>query len=91
MWRFTYDEKEMNLSSKELLSKKPVLGSRPPSCVNKCLNCNPCVATLVVPPRHQMTDLISFTSYDDHYGDNNHDSYYLLAWKCKCGDKLFQP
>lgn len=74
---------------KEMKDKKMMLGSRPPKCVNKCLSCNPCIATLVAPPRHQMKDGISVTSYD--YGYNNHDSYYLLAWKCKCGNKLFQP
>ncbi|KAK1434056.1 hypothetical protein QVD17_10974 [Tagetes erecta] len=62
---------------------KKILGSRPPGCVNKCVNCRPCEATLVIPP-HYMTV---------NYKDQSHwdDNYYLLAWKCKCGDKLFQP
>ncbi|KAI9161892.1 hypothetical protein LWI28_021794 [Acer negundo] len=29
-----------------------VLGSKPPGCVNKCLNCRPCTATLVIPSNH---------------------------------------
>ncbi|RVW84406.1 hypothetical protein CK203_040656 [Vitis vinifera] len=33
--------------------KKMVLGSKPPRCVNKCLNCRPCMATLVIPPRQR--------------------------------------
>ncbi|GKV35851.1 hypothetical protein SLEP1_g44058 [Rubroshorea leprosula] len=64
-----------------------VLGSKPPDCVNKCLNCKPCVATLVIPS--QFHKRMSFTAASRGEGDD--DSYYLLSWKCKCGDKLFQP
>ncbi|XP_057533928.1 EPIDERMAL PATTERNING FACTOR-like protein 8 [Amaranthus tricolor] len=80
------DEKEIKMSSQEMKSKKMVLGSRPPKCVNKCLSCNPCMTKLISPPRNQMKEQ---TSYD--YGANNHDNYYLLAWKCQCGNKFFQP
>ncbi|XWS19091.1 hypothetical protein CRYUN_Cryun32bG0101500 [Craigia yunnanensis] len=61
-----------------------VLGSKPPSCVNKCLSCRPCMATLVI-PSHQWKNLKA-----TYHGDED-DNYYLLSWKCKCGDKLFQP
>ncbi|CAO2815260.1 unnamed protein product [Amaranthus hypochondriacus] len=81
------DEKEIKMSSQEMKSKKMVLGSRPPKCVNKCLSCNPCMAKLISPPRNQMKEQTS--NYD--YGANNHDNYYLLAWKCQCGNKFFQP
>ncbi|XP_076884479.1 EPIDERMAL PATTERNING FACTOR-like protein 8 [Bidens hawaiensis] len=62
---------------------KKILGSRPPRCVNKCVNCRPCEATLVIPPHYKTV----------RYRDQSHwdDNYYLLSWKCKCGDKLFQP
>ncbi|EPS65582.1 hypothetical protein M569_09198, partial [Genlisea aurea] len=59
------------------------LGSRPPGCVNKCMSCRPCEAILVIPPR---ADRISSSS---SRGDD--DSYYLLAWKCRCGNKLYLP
>lgn len=67
---------------------KTVLGSSPPRCVNKCSSCRPCTATLVVPPHHhKMNNLKATTPY--HYeGD---ETYYLLSWKCRCRDKLFQP
>ncbi|KAI3775008.1 hypothetical protein L1987_49576 [Smallanthus sonchifolius] len=65
--------------------KKKILGSRPPGCVNKCMNCNPCRATLVIPPHHKMIE------YRDQSSHGDDDCYYLLSWKCKCGDKLFQP
>ncbi|XP_004303309.1 PREDICTED: EPIDERMAL PATTERNING FACTOR-like protein 6-like [Fragaria vesca subsp. vesca] len=71
-------------STDQLQQRKMVLGSRPPQCENKCLNCRPCFATLVIPSHHK-TKVYS-SSHND--GD---DRYYLLSWKCKCGQKLFQP
>ncbi|KAF5776959.1 putative EPIDERMAL PATTERNING FACTOR-like protein [Helianthus annuus] len=65
--------------------KNKPLGSRPPGCLNKCMKCSPCEATLVIPPHHKMVDYIDQSSHDED------DCYYLLSWKCKCGDKLFQP
>ncbi|XP_047341201.1 EPIDERMAL PATTERNING FACTOR-like protein 8 [Impatiens glandulifera] len=61
---------------------KMVLGSRPPGCVNKCMNCRPCIATLVVPPRPK-----NFNSR----GNDDNDGYYLLSWMCRCGKKIYQP
>ncbi|OAY31557.1 hypothetical protein MANES_14G121900v8 [Manihot esculenta] len=63
----------------DVKQRKMVLGSRPPLCINKCLSCRPCMAALVTSPHHK-TALAR--------GD---ESYYLLSWKCKCGDKYFQP
>ncbi|KAJ0680176.1 putative EPIDERMAL PATTERNING FACTOR-like protein [Helianthus annuus] len=62
---------------------KKVLGSRPPRCVNKCVSCRPCEATLVIPSHQKLIDY----RVQSHWEDN----YYLLSWKCKCGDKLYQP
>nr|GEV74785.1 epidermal patterning factor-like protein 8 [Tanacetum cinerariifolium] len=65
--------------------RKKILGSRPPGCIHKCMNCNPCRATLVIPPHHKR---ITYREQSSHGQD---DCYYLLSWKCKCGDRLFQP
>ncbi|RXH68952.1 hypothetical protein DVH24_031285 [Malus domestica] len=74
-----------NESSDDLfLQSKMVLGSRPPGCQNKCLNCRPCIATLVIPVHK--TKRFSLSSHGEES-----DSYYLLSWKCRCGNKLFQP
>ncbi|KAK7261931.1 hypothetical protein RIF29_28255 [Crotalaria pallida] len=66
---------------------KMVIGSKPPACANKCMNCRPCMATVVIPNHHQgkkgLKVVVSSNGEDD--------SYYLLSWKCRCGDKLFQP
>ncbi|KAE8662946.1 26.5 kDa heat shock protein [Hibiscus syriacus] len=66
---------------------KMVLGSKPPACVNKCLSCRPCMATPVISYHKWKKNSFEKATYR---GDED-DSYYLLAWKCKCGDKLFQP
>ncbi|KAL5065112.1 hypothetical protein RYX36_026849 [Vicia faba] len=66
--------------------KKLVLGSRPPRCVNKCLSCKPCIAVLVISPHHKVGHI------DKAIIEGEKDEgYYLLSWKCKCGNKLFQP
>ncbi|TMW90094.1 hypothetical protein EJD97_016196 [Solanum chilense] len=59
------------------IGRRMAIGSRPPVCVNKCMNCEPCKATLV-------NSDASKTQADDNY-------YYLLSWKCICRDHLFQP
>ena len=69
------------------------LGSRPPECVNKCLSCRPCTATLVVSPHYQInkSSTNSSATLPRHDGGDDDDVYYLLSWKCACGHKLFQP
>ncbi|KAK9947555.1 hypothetical protein M0R45_003173 [Rubus argutus] len=67
---------------------KTVLGSSPPRCVNKCSSCRPCTATLVVPPHHHKMNSLKATTPYHYEGD---ETYYLLSWKCRCRDKLFQP
>ncbi|KAK7294091.1 hypothetical protein RJT34_16974 [Clitoria ternatea] len=76
------------LPSKSGGSSRPmVIGSKPPGCENKCMNCRPCMATLVV-PNHQKR-MKGLNLKVSSRGED--DTYYLLSWKCKCGDKLFQP
>ncbi|XP_073036404.1 EPIDERMAL PATTERNING FACTOR-like protein 8 [Primulina eburnea] len=74
--------------------KKMILGSRPPACsVDKCMNCRPCEATLVIPP-HRNNDNKKNKNIERAYEKSSRredDSYYLLSWKCRCGDKFYQP
>ncbi|CAN6442372.1 unnamed protein product [Victoria cruziana] len=69
-------------SLSDFRGSKSVLGSRPPACNNKCSSCRPCMATLVIPPHHERNFILS--QADD-------STYYLLIWKCRCGNKLFHP
>ncbi|KAG9150947.1 hypothetical protein Leryth_003064 [Lithospermum erythrorhizon] len=78
--------------NENLQTKKMILGSRPPACVGKCKNCEPCKATLVIPPHQKMSNSHNKQSYYSHRGGTeDDDTYYLLSWKCRCGNKLFQP
>ncbi|KAG5618619.1 hypothetical protein H5410_018443 [Solanum commersonii] len=58
---------------------RQMIGSRPPGCVNKCMNCEPCKASLVTQKNR------------DASKRDADDNYYLLSWKCTCRDHLFQP
>jgi len=61
--------------------------SVPPSCVNKCQGCTPCVRVLVtLPPSSaasaaKQTDSVSRRPVDDN----------PAVWRCKCGGKLYPP
>ncbi|XP_056174733.1 EPIDERMAL PATTERNING FACTOR-like protein 8, partial [Syzygium oleosum] len=68
--------------------RREMVGSRPPICVNRCLSCRPCMATLVIHPPAVGGGGAEDVGASSHEGS---DSYYLLTWKCKCGNKLFQP
>ncbi|KAJ0007364.1 hypothetical protein Pint_30115 [Pistacia integerrima] len=73
---------------KSLSEIKKRLGSRPPTCVHKCSNCRPCSATLVV--SHDDKKGRQRSAKSDHDLEDD-ESYYLQTWKCKCGNKLFEP
>ncbi|KAL2338146.1 hypothetical protein Fmac_012592 [Flemingia macrophylla] len=68
-----------------LEESKIVIGSKPPACVNKCKTCRPCMATLVIPNHEKWKKGFRVSSLRDD------DTYYHLSWKCKCGNKFFQP
>ncbi|XP_047938844.1 EPIDERMAL PATTERNING FACTOR-like protein 5 [Salvia hispanica] len=63
------------------------LGSKPPACLNRCMSCRPCVATLAIPSQSQKRSPFIYVKFS-HAQD---DTYYLLSWRCTCGNKLFQP
>ncbi|KAI3839906.1 hypothetical protein MKX03_025171 [Papaver bracteatum] len=79
--------------------KLMILGSRPPQCVNKCFSCRPCTATLVIPPhlseaaksKSVRTNLMASSPSSLLSKQDDHDHYYLLSWKCRCKNKIYQP
>ncbi|KAI8544310.1 hypothetical protein RHMOL_Rhmol08G0286600 [Rhododendron molle] len=70
---------------------KMVLGSRPPGCVNKCMSCRPCMAILVIPPHVIIKNNKKGFRESSPSSHREDDNYYLLSWKCRCGNKLYQP
>lgn len=53
------------------------LGSRPPTCRNKCSSCSPCEA-IQVPTKAARTH-VQYSNYEPE------------GWKCKCRDRVFNP
>ncbi|KAG5556997.1 hypothetical protein RHGRI_007299 [Rhododendron griersonianum] len=51
------------------------LGSSRPKCIAKCGSCRPCQPVRVMIPP----------------GVSTPSEYYPVAWRCKCGNKLFMP
>nr|XP_016451491.1 PREDICTED: EPIDERMAL PATTERNING FACTOR-like protein 8 [Nicotiana tabacum] len=70
------------------MARKMVIGSRPPGCVNKCMGCQPCKATVIISPSQKIK---GHYNTDPSKRQADDDIYYLLAWKCRCRDQLFQP
>ncbi|KAI4376524.1 hypothetical protein MLD38_014275 [Melastoma candidum] len=77
---------EIGLGGKDLKGDKSVsrglklmgrIGSRPPSCANRCGRCAPCDATQI--PARTDRKTVDYTNYEPE------------GWKCKCGPHFFDP
>ncbi|GAB2232541.1 hypothetical protein Droror1_Dr00011580 [Drosera rotundifolia] len=85
--------KNNSTGMKTTINSKLVLGSRPPRCINRCMNCRPCMAVLVIPP-HKPKPNRDHQSYGEIFKGStpqDDEGYYLLSWKCRCKNKLYQP
>ncbi|KAI5055133.1 hypothetical protein GOP47_0030278 [Adiantum capillus-veneris] len=72
------------LQNRVLYSSSVTVGSSPPTCHQRCGNCNPCKSMLVpihAPPNSQKHSLPS----------QNTPDYYPLAWKCECQGHIYSP
>ncbi|KAM3269041.1 EPIDERMAL PATTERNING FACTOR-like protein 8 [Capsicum chacoense] len=72
------------------MARRMAIGSKPPACVNKCMSCHPCKATLVISPGQKNKGGRPNSNTDPSRRQAD-DTYYLLSWKCRCRDQLFQP
>nr|DAD21989.1 TPA_asm: hypothetical protein HUJ06_023452 [Nelumbo nucifera] len=81
-----------------LTEEKTRLGSTPPSCHNKCNECHPCIAVQVptvpghnrVKPGFWRKIPMELESYPSTTGIK-YANYKPLGWKCRCGNRLFNP
>ncbi|XP_051127262.1 EPIDERMAL PATTERNING FACTOR-like protein 1 [Andrographis paniculata] len=84
-------------------AEKTRLGSTPPSCHNKCNECDPCMAVQVptlpgrdgvrrssAGPEKTMADLESSATQWAAAG-NRYSNYKPLGWKCRCGSRFYNP
>ncbi|KAI4317283.1 hypothetical protein L6164_025166 [Bauhinia variegata] len=84
-----------------LFEGKSRLGSIPPSCHNKCNECQPCMAVQVpslpnhdrVHPGLTRKTPLGFSDPSTHGNNNNnrYSNYKPLGWKCHCGNHFFNP
>ncbi|KAL7104375.1 hypothetical protein ACP275_08G240400 [Erythranthe tilingii] len=88
-----------------VVAEKTRLGSRPPSCHNKCNQCHPCMAVQVptlpshnrVGPQEEvvMAAAAQLEYFDSSPaasgGGNRYSNYKPLGWKCRCDGHLFNP
>ncbi|KAL7152538.1 hypothetical protein ABFS83_04G104800 [Erythranthe nasuta] len=75
-------------------NEQTILGSRPPGCVNKCMSCRPCEATLVIPTHKMVINSSTRIKGKGSFVKSSRredDTYYLLSWKCRCGNKYYHP
>lgn len=68
------------------------LGSIPPSCRNKCNACDPCKAIQVPTlPNHDQVHNVSPRASSSTETSKKYTNYKPIGWKCKCGNRLFNP
>nr|XP_018681688.1 PREDICTED: EPIDERMAL PATTERNING FACTOR-like protein 1 [Musa acuminata subsp. malaccensis] len=79
------------LSSPEgmLMEEKIRLGSTPPSCHNRCNQCDPCTA-VEIPTLPARSDRVRATDHPSSYS-NHYSDYKPLGWRCRCGSRLYNP
>ncbi|GAB2222257.1 hypothetical protein Drorol1_Dr00013464 [Drosera rotundifolia] len=66
-----------NTKGEEGYKEEKKIGSRPPSCENKCYGCSPC-------------DAIQVPTISVHYSVQ-YANYFPEGWKCKCGHSFYTP
>ncbi|XP_038701275.1 EPIDERMAL PATTERNING FACTOR-like protein 1 [Tripterygium wilfordii] len=73
------------------------LGSRPPSCHNKCNQCHPCMAVQnpTLPSHDRVRPGFTKTQLSDYSygggGGGRYSNYKPLGWKCGCRDHFYNP
>ncbi|GJM86899.1 hypothetical protein PR202_ga02799 [Eleusine coracana subsp. coracana] len=77
--------------SQNLVEDKSRLGSRPPSCHNRCSACNPCTPVQVTTtPGAGSSSAPRVTDYTVA-GFSRYSNYKPLGWKCRCAGRLYDP
>ncbi|KAG6470916.1 EPIDERMAL PATTERNING FACTOR-like protein 1 [Zingiber officinale] len=83
------DDSLLTSSSQGMLAdqEKVPLGSAPPNCRNRCNRCSPCTAVQDPAPPSGLRPGNSGCSLSV----NQYSNYKPLEWKCRCGDRLYNP
>ncbi|XP_022772260.1 EPIDERMAL PATTERNING FACTOR-like protein 2 [Durio zibethinus] len=83
---------QKGIEEEKTLVMRSLIGSRPPRCERRCSSCPRCEAiqvpvTTQVPARQYSAAILSI-SYSR--GDDV-SNYKPMCWKCKCGNRIFNP
>ncbi|KAG0466111.1 hypothetical protein HPP92_017164 [Vanilla planifolia] len=76
--------------TKGRLTARFMIGSRPPNCERKCLNCRRCDA-IQVPTSPQETKPAMNPYWVIKARRDDSSNYKPMSWKCKCGNHFFNP
>ncbi|KAJ7552357.1 hypothetical protein O6H91_06G052200 [Diphasiastrum complanatum] len=80
---------DMSSEREALFDMSAQIGSRPPSCQNKCNSCSPCQAVQVPTPQDRRSGQGPTPSEGQLMSE--YANYKPEGWKCKCGNRLFNP
>ncbi|KAK8919049.1 EPIDERMAL PATTERNING FACTOR-like protein 2 [Platanthera zijinensis] len=72
-----------------MLMGNSMIGSRPPQCEKRCLDCVHCEAVQVpATPQQRRAAVRQFKITNERDDVSN---YKPMDWKCKCGNFIFNP
>ncbi|XP_009408586.2 EPIDERMAL PATTERNING FACTOR-like protein 2 [Musa acuminata AAA Group] len=74
----------------EKLMVRALIGSRPPICERRCMTCGHCEAVQVPVIPRERNPTRRFWGIATLRGDYS-SNYKPLSWKCKCGNRIFNP
>nr|XP_018684738.1 PREDICTED: EPIDERMAL PATTERNING FACTOR-like protein 2 isoform X2 [Musa acuminata subsp. malaccensis] len=74
----------------EKLMVRALIGSRPPICERRCMTCGHCEAVQVPVIPQERNPTRRFWGIATLRGDYS-SNYKPLSWKCKCGNRIFNP
>ncbi|URE19770.1 EPIDERMAL PATTERNING FACTOR-like protein [Musa troglodytarum] len=72
------------------LTVRALIGSRPPLCERRCMTCGHCEAVQVPVIPQERNPTRQFWGIATLRGDYS-SNYKPLSWKCKCGNRIFNP
>ncbi|RRT47612.1 hypothetical protein B296_00044905 [Ensete ventricosum] len=75
----------------EKLMVRALIGSRPPICERRCMTCGHCEAVQVPVIPQERNPTRQFWGIATLRGGDYSSNYKPLSWKCKCGNRIFNP
>ncbi|KAK1554451.1 hypothetical protein Q3G72_012352 [Acer saccharum] len=84
-------QKGMGEEDEKMVVMMSMIGSRPPKCERRCNSCGHCEAVQVPVTTQAQGRRRSHFSQVDHSRGDDITNYKPMSWKCKCGNRFFDP